>query len=115
MKESQMEVLHEGLGELVGWHDPDENREFVLHNKSRALKDKTMSARDAVAKFVKDGDFIASGGFGHIRVSMNIIYEIIRQRKRDLTMAGKTAVHDLDLLATDASIRSRSLTASGTR
>ena len=29
---------------------------------------------------------------------MNIVYEIIRQRKHDLTMAGKTAVHDLDLL-----------------
>ena len=93
-----MEVLHEGLGELVGWHDPDENREFVLHNKSRALKDKTMTAGEAVASFVKNGDFIASGGFGHIRVSMNIIYEIIRQRKRNLVMAGKTAVHDLDLL-----------------
>jgi 3-oxoacid CoA-transferase subunit A/glutaconate CoA-transferase subunit A len=98
MKENQMEVLHEGLGELVGWHDPDENREFVLHNKSRALKDKTMTAGEAVASFVKNGDFIASGGFGHIRVSMNIIYEIIRQRKRNLVMAGKTAVHDLDLL-----------------
>jgi len=93
-----MEVLHEGKGQLVGWHDPDENREYVLHNKSRALKDKTMTARDAVSKFVKDGDFIASGGFGHIRVSMNIIYEIIRQRKRNLIMAGKTAVHDLDML-----------------
>ena len=43
-----MEVLHEGIGELVGWHDPDENREFVLHNKSRALKDKTMTASEAV-------------------------------------------------------------------
>lgn len=93
-----MEVLHEGQGELVGWHDPDENREFVLHNKSRALKDKTMTASEAVAKFIKDGDFIASGGFGHIRVSMNIIYEIIRQHKHDLIMAGKTAVHDLDVL-----------------
>jgi len=93
-----MEVIQEGKGQLVGWHDPDENREYVLHNKSRALKDKTMTASEAVSKFVKDGDFIASGGFGHIRVSMNIIYEIIRQRRRNLIMAGKTAVHDLDVL-----------------
>ncbi|MFA5079167.1 MAG: CoA-transferase, partial [Dehalococcoidia bacterium] len=64
-----MEVIQEGKGQLVGWHDPDENREYVLHNKSRALKDKTMTAQEAVSKFVKDGDFIASGGFGHIRVS----------------------------------------------
>jgi len=93
-----MEVLQEGQGKLIGWHDPDENREYVLHNKSRALKDKTMTAKEAVTKFVKDGDYIASGGFGHCRVSMNIVYEIIRQKRRNLTMAGKTAVHDLDVL-----------------
>jgi acyl CoA:acetate/3-ketoacid CoA transferase alpha subunit len=52
----------------------------------------------AVSQFVHDGDFVASGGFGHIRVSMAIIYEIIRQRKRNLLMAGKTSVHDLDIL-----------------
>jgi len=93
-----MDVLSEGIGELVGWHDPDEARDWVLQNKSRELKDKTMSAKDAVARFVKDGDFIASGGFGHIRVSMAIIYEIVRQKRRNLIMAGKTAVHDLDVL-----------------
>jgi len=93
-----MDILHEGHGQLIGWHDPDENREYVLHNKSRALKDKTMTANEAVSKFIRDGDFIASGGFGHARVSMNIIYEIVRQQKRNLIMAGKTAVHDLDIL-----------------
>lgn len=94
----QLKILEEGQGELVGWHDPDENREWVFEHKSRELKDKTMSAEAAVTKFVKDGDFIASGGFGHVRVSMNIIYELIRQHKRDLIMAGKTAVHDIDIL-----------------
>jgi acyl CoA:acetate/3-ketoacid CoA transferase alpha subunit len=94
-----MEVLQEGKGELIGWHDPDENREYVLHNKSRGLNNKTMTAKDAVAKFIKDGDFIACGGFGHIRVSMCIVYEIVRQKKRNLLMAGKTAAHDVDMLA----------------
>ncbi len=93
-----MEILKEGKGELVGWHDPDEAREWVLQNKTRELKDKTMTIREAVDKFVHDGDFIASGGFGHVRVSMAIIYEIIRQRKRHLLMAAKTGVHDLDIL-----------------
>lgn len=93
-----MDVISEGKGELIGWHDPDEAREWVLKNKSREFKDKTMSAREAVSRFVHDGDFIASGGFGHVRVSMAIIYEIIRQKKRELIMAGKTAVHDLDVL-----------------
>ena len=29
---------------------------------------------------------------------MSLVYEIIRQRKRNLVMAGKTAVHDIDVL-----------------
>jgi len=93
-----MEILKEGKGELLGWHDPDEARDWVLNNKSRELKDKTMSVKEAVSRFVHDGDFIASGGFGHVRVSMAIVYEIIRQKKRNLAMAGKTAVHDIDIL-----------------
>lgn len=93
-----MEILQEGEGELLGWHDPDENRKWVLENKSRALIDKRMSVKEAVEDFVHDGDFIAFGGFGHIRVAMALIYEIIRQGRRNLIMAGKTAVHDVDIL-----------------
>jgi acyl CoA:acetate/3-ketoacid CoA transferase alpha subunit len=93
-----MEILKEGKGELLGWHDPDEARDWVLNNKSRELKDKRMSVKEAVSSFIHDGDFIASGGFGHVRVAMSIVYEIIRQKKRNLTMAGKTAVHDFDTL-----------------
>ncbi|MGP3667676.1 MAG: CoA transferase subunit A [Candidatus Bathyarchaeota archaeon] len=93
-----MEVLVEGKGELLGWYDPEEHREWVRKNKSSALEEKTMSIKEAVSKFVKDGCYLASGGFGHIRVSMVAIYEIIRQQKRNLTVSGKTAVHDLDCL-----------------
>jgi len=93
-----MEIIEEGQGELVGWYDPDENREWVRVNKSRDLKDKRMAMADAVAKYVPDGAFLATGGFGHVRVSMAAIYEIIRQRKGNLTMAGKTAVFDADVL-----------------
>ncbi len=91
-------ITDEGLGKLIGWIDPDENRQWIMENKSKAFNDKRMNEKEAVKKFVKDEDFIAMGGFGHVRVSMSIIYEIIRQKKRNLTMAGKTAVHDLDLL-----------------
>jgi acyl CoA:acetate/3-ketoacid CoA transferase alpha subunit len=93
-----MEVLSEGRGELIGWHDPDEAREWVLTQKPRELKNKMMSVKEAVSTYIHDGDYIASGGFGHVRVSMAIIYEILRQNKRNLVMAGKTAVHDLDIL-----------------
>jgi len=93
-----MDIIENGSGKLVGWSDPDEHREFIRKNKNRKLIDKRTTLRDAVEKFVKDGDFIASGGFGHVRVAMSIVYEIIRQKKKNLTMAGKTAVHDIDLL-----------------
>lgn len=93
-----MDVIQEGKGKLIGWHDPDEHRKWVAENKSRELKDKTCTPKEAVENYVSDGDYIASGGFGHVRVSMSIIYELIRQGKKDLTMAGKTAVHDLDVL-----------------
>ncbi len=93
-----MEILQEGHGQLVGWHDPDENRQWVQENKPRDLVDKRMGVVEAVARFVHDGNFIASGGFGHVRVSMAAIYEIIRQGRCHLILAGKTAVHDADLL-----------------
>jgi 3-oxoacid CoA-transferase subunit A/glutaconate CoA-transferase subunit A len=93
-----MNVIAEGQGELIGWHDPDDNREWIAEHKSRDLHDKRMSVKAAVETFVHDGDFIAFGGFGHIRIPMALVYEIIRQRKRHLIMAGKTAVHDADLL-----------------
>ncbi|MCL6429842.1 MAG: CoA transferase subunit A [Anaerolineae bacterium] len=97
-KEVAVEILADGQGELIGWRDPDENRQWILEHKSRELRDKRMTVREAVEQFVHDGDYIATGGFGHVRVPMALIYEIVRQGKRDLAMAGKTAVHDIDIL-----------------
>lgn len=99
-----MEILLEGEGELLGWHDPDENRKWVLENKPRDLRDKRMSVKEAVERFVHDGDYIASGGFGHVRIAMAVIYEIIRQKKRSLVMAGKDAVHDVDILVSSGCV-----------
>jgi len=93
-----MKLIEGGRAELLGWHDPDEQREWIRMNKSLALKDKRTSLKEAVSKFLKDGDYVASGGFGHVRVSMASIYEITRQKRRNLTFAAKTAVHDIDIL-----------------
>ncbi len=93
-----LDILAEGSGELLGWHDPDENRAWVRDNKPRGLLDKRMSVREAIQTFTRDGDYLAIGGFGHIRVPMALVYEIVRQGRRNLAMAGKTAVHDLDIL-----------------
>jgi 3-oxoacid CoA-transferase subunit A/glutaconate CoA-transferase subunit A len=85
-------------GELIGWHDPDENRQWIREHKSRQLVDKRTTAAEAIRKYAPDGSIVAMGGFGHIRVPMALIYEIVRQRKRNLTVLGKTAVHDIDIL-----------------
>jgi 3-oxoacid CoA-transferase subunit A/glutaconate CoA-transferase subunit A len=88
----------ENSGELLGWHDPDENRRWIRENKSRQMADKRTTVAEAVRRFVPDGCLLAIGGFGHIRIPMALIYEIVRQKKRNLTVFGKTAVHDIDIL-----------------
>ncbi len=93
-----MAVLEEGRGELLAWHDPDEQQRWIQENKPRNHEDKRMSMKEAIAKFVNDGDYIAMGGFGHVRVSMASAYEIIRQKKENLIMPGKPGVHDSDIL-----------------
>jgi len=74
-----MRVLEEGRGELYGWMHPDDARRWMMENKPRGLVDKRMTMSEAVAKFTRDGDYFAMGGFGHIRFSMAGIYEMIRQ------------------------------------
>ena len=92
-----MKVLDEGRGELHAWMDPDDAREW-MSKKGKQLIDKVMSPKEAVNRFTFDGGYLAMGGFGHIRVSMAGIYEMIRQKRRNLIIAGKTAVHDVDVL-----------------
>ncbi len=93
-----MKVLMEGTGELHGWMHPDDARRWMADNKTRALVDKRVTMKEAVQRFTRDGDYFAMGGFGHIRFSMAAIYEMIRQKRRNLVMAGKTSVHDVDIL-----------------
>ncbi len=93
-----MKVLAEGQGELHAWMHPDDARRWMRDKKTRALVDRMMTIKEAVERYTKDGDYFAMGGFGHIRLSMNAIYEMIRQKRRNLIMAGKTSVHDVDIL-----------------
>jgi glutaconate CoA-transferase subunit A len=50
---------------------------------------KVATMRDAVADLVRDGDTVAIEGFTHL-ISFAAGHEIIRQRKRDLTLARLT-------------------------
>jgi glutaconate CoA-transferase subunit A len=78
--------------------DTEAARTF-FRQKKRALTNKLMSVKEAVERFVKDGDYIASGGFGTNRIATAILHEILRQRKRNLGFAGHTSTHDFQIIA----------------
>ena len=79
--------------------DPDcERARQAFRNKPRVMVEKVMSVREAVARFVADGDYLASGGFGADRIATAALHEIVRQRKQDLGFAGHTTTHDFQIL-----------------
>ncbi len=59
---------------------------------------KVMSAREAVERFVHDGDLITFGGFTITRNPMGLCHEIIRQKRKDLHVAVHSQGQAFDLL-----------------
>ncbi|MBM4272296.1 MAG: hypothetical protein FJ139_09115 [Deltaproteobacteria bacterium] len=60
--------------------------------------DKRMTLKEAVAKFIQDGDTVYYGGF-QIHVPMALTHEVIRQKKKNLTtVESSTDVGGLDIL-----------------
>lgn len=94
---AKQDNLNDGVGPLFMDPDPDKARE-VFRAKSRALTDKVMSVKEAVAEFVKDGCYLASGGFGANRISTATLHELLRQKKSDLGFAGHTSSHDFQIV-----------------
>ncbi len=91
-------MLESGIGELLSSCTAEDIREWNRNQKERGLKDKMTTPAAAVEKYVKDGCYLAIGGFGHIRISMPMIYEMVRRKVKHLRVSGHTAVHDLDIL-----------------
>ncbi len=87
-----------GRGPLFTDPDPDVARAFFREKKG-ALTDKLMSVSDAVARFVHDGDYVASGGFGGNRIATALLHEVVRQERTNLGFAGHTTTHDFQILA----------------
>jgi glutaconate CoA-transferase subunit A len=88
--------LH-GQGTLFS--DPScEHARAFFATKPRGCTDKLTTVADAVARFVKDGDYLAIGGFGCARIPTAIVHEIVRQGRQNLRFAGHTATHDFQIL-----------------
>jgi len=87
----------ESIGELLGFHHPDEMREF-FRKKSKKMANKLMDLKDAV-NLVNEGDYISIGGFGTVRIPTAFIHELMRAKKKNLQAACFTSNVDTDLLA----------------
>jgi glutaconate CoA-transferase, subunit A len=66
--------------------------------KPRGLVDKVMSVSDAVERFIHDGDYFATGGFGVNRIPTAVLHEVLRQGQKNLAFAGHTTTHDFQIL-----------------
>lgn len=91
-----MKVLESGIGEML--QPPDINA-FRESNraKSKRLIDKRMTEAEAVAQFIHDGDYIGTELYGTVRCPQSLVNEIVRQRKKNLRVAGQ-GVYELDIL-----------------
>lgn len=94
---------HQTLGRLFMSPDVDVAREF-FRTKSRALTDKRMTVKQAVAGLIRDGDYLAIGGFGTNRIPTAVLHEVLRQGRKDLGLSGHTATHDFQILAAGGAI-----------
>ncbi len=86
-----------GQGPLFTKPDAEEARQ-AFRAKPKGLTDKVMSVAEAVERFVSDGDYLASGGFGGDRIASAVLHEIVRQNRQNLGLAGHTATHDFQIL-----------------
>jgi glutaconate CoA-transferase subunit A len=93
-----MNVMEQGAGTLFMSPDPDEARAYFAQ-KPRAQKNKRMTAKEAVKKFISDGCYLAIGGFGANRIPTAVLHEILRAGCKDLGFLGHTSTHDFQILA----------------
>ena len=89
-----MQVLARGKAPFLPV-DPDGFRAYVRDHKQRALTPRLMSAREAVERFVTDGDYLVYDCNYFQRGPSTLIREVIRQGKQDLWLCGKFTYVDI--------------------
>ena len=99
-----MEVIDSGIGEFL-LPDPDGHRQYVREHRPRGLVDKLMSEQEAVAKFVSDGDYLCYDCNMVNRGPSSLFREVIRQRKKNLWVAGKFTYFVVNLLVGAGCVR----------
>lgn len=91
------DILKNGTGDIFTDVDPDKMRAFI-RKKNKKMVSKVTTVEEAVKNLVEDGDYLAVGGFGGVRIPTAVIHEILRQGKKDLGFSGHVSTHDCQLL-----------------
>jgi acyl CoA:acetate/3-ketoacid CoA transferase alpha subunit len=85
---SDLQLIAEGTGDFLKV-DPDGYRAWVRDNKSRAMVSKLMTEKEAIEKYVSDGDYLVYECNYLQRGPSALIREVIRQQKKDLWLGAK--------------------------
>ena len=75
-----------------------------IERKDHSMREKVMTIKEAT-RLIKDGDHVAFGGCQYSGTPMAIIREIIRQKKRDLTMSRTIVSFEGDLLLVGGNVK----------
>ncbi len=60
-------------------------------------EEKVMNEKEAIAKFINDGETLCTANFLHA-IPYGLIHEIIRQQKKNLTACSCSSIEEMDLL-----------------
>jgi glutaconate CoA-transferase subunit A len=77
---------------------PDEFREHVRDKKDRNPVSKLCSAREAVERYIADGDYLVYDFSSLTRGPQALIREVIRQRRKELWVGAEFTLHETSLL-----------------
>ena len=94
--------LKKGKGKIFTDLNINKMRNF-FREKNKHMESKLTTVKEAVKKYILNGSYIATGGFGAVRIPVALIHEIIRQNKKKLGFAGHVATHDFQLLCVSGS------------
>lgn len=78
-----------------------ENRESV----GSSTGNKLTTAAEAVSRFVSDGDVVAIGGTNHARTPMALLWEILRQGRKDLSLSRPLTCYEAELFFASGAAR----------
>jgi glutaconate CoA-transferase subunit A len=95
MKTTNLQI---GQRELFMSPNVEDARAF-FHQKKKLMTSKLTSVKEAVEQYVKNGDYLAVGGFGGVRIPTALLHEVIRQQKKNLGFSGHVATHDCQILS----------------